>query len=470
MTPISRRRALGAAAAPAFIQSKTAPPNLLLILSDDHSVPYLGAYGAKYMSTPNLDRFASEAIRFDKAFTVAPQCVPSRAAYLTGRSPVAVRMGRFSAPMPPEIVSLPEMLKERGYATGVCGRYFHLNGVIKSSEATRATYDKYGLQTWQRRVDYMDVSPQQGTAAKFDQFLQAQGKGKPFFFWINYSDPHHVWDKDAGRVDPGKIQLPPHLPDLPGVRGDLARYCGEVERMDGFFQQAMDVLKKHGIEENTLVVFAGDNGMAFPHGKGSLYDPGLNVPAMARWPGRIKGGSSTRSMISGEDLTPTFLDAAGMKPLGEMTGRSWLPLATGGAYEPRRHIFGQRLPHGNAPFTPQTRAANFDLSRCVRSDRWKLIYNCTPQMEYWPVDSAADPGWQEMLAAHREGRLKPEHERAYFQRPRSVMELFDLDADPGELNNLAGRPETASVERELALALHERMIVDFDFLPPPFAN
>ncbi len=470
MAEMTRRDLMAGLAAPAFLQGQSKQPNLLFILSDDHSAPYLGAYGAKYLSTPNLDRFGAEGMRFDRSFTVAPQCVPSRAAYLTGRSPVAVRMGRFSAPMPPEIVTLPEMLREKGYATGVCGRYFHLNGVIKANPETQAAYDKHGLQTWQRRVDYMDVSPQQGTAAKFDRFLQDQGKGKPFFFWINYSDPHHVWDPGAGKVDPAAITVPPHLPDLPGVRGDLARYGGEVQRMDGFFEQAMGVLKKHGLEENTLVIFAGDNGMAFPRGKGSLYDPGLNVPMLARWPGRIKAGGSTRTLVSGEDVTPTFLEAAGVKPTQAMTGRSFLGLATGGAHEARKYVYGQRLPHGNSPVTPQTRASTFDLSRCVRSDGWKLIYNCTPQMEYWPVDSGNDPSWQEMLAAHREGRLRPEHERAYFTRPRPVMELYDLERDPGELSNLAGSPEHAEVQRVLTAAMQERMIVDFDFLPPPMAN
>ncbi len=472
MAELTRRNMLaGMAAAPAVLQNRNTPPNILLILSDDHSAPYLGCYGAGYLKSPRIDRFAQEGMRCDRAFTAAPQCVPSRASILTGRSPVAARMGRFSSPLPADVVSAPELLRTQGYHTGVCGRYFHLNGVIKAQPHTQSVYDKYGLQTWAKRIDYMDVSPQQGTAAKLDQFIEKAPQDRPWFFWINYSDPHHVWDAGAGNVDPAKVQLPPHLPDLPGVRGDLARYCGEVERMDGFFGQAMDVLKGRGAEENTLVLFMGDNGMAFPHGKGSLYDPGMHVPLIARWPGHIRGGSTTPSLISGEDITPTFLDAAGVAAPKEMTGRSFLPLLTGAAsYQPRKYIFGARIPHGNSPFTPTTRASTFDLGRCARNERWKLIYNCTPQMEYWPVDSGNGPGWQETLAAHRAGALKPEHEKAYFQRPRPVLELFDLQNDPGELNNLAGSPETAEVQRELLLALQEKMIIDFDYLPPPFAN
>ncbi len=466
---ITRRAVMaGLAAAPAMPQGVAKAPNLLLILSDDHSAPYVGCYGAKWMATPNLDAFAREGVRFTRAFTAAPQCVPSRTALMTGRSPVAVRMGRFSSPLPPDIVTLPELLRKEGYFTGVCGRYFHLDGVIKAGPVTRAIYDKHGLNTWSKRVDFLDTSPQGQTVARFEQFLGKAPQGKPWFFWINYSDPHHVWDSNAGTVDPSKIELPAHLPDLPGVRSDLAHYCGEVERADNLFGETMALLKSKGLEGNTVVVFMGDNGMAFPHGKGSLYDPGLNVPLMVRAPGRIKPGV-TDHLFSGEDIAPTFLEAAGAQAHPTMSGQSHWKLLTGGAYQARKHIFAARLPHGNMPFTPTTKSSTFDLSRCVRSANWKLIYNCTPHMEYQPVDSARDPSWQEMVAAHKAGKLNPEIDRAYFQ-PRPVIELYNLDKDPSELTSLAGKPEHAEVQRELSIALQEKMIVDYDFLPPLLAD
>lgn len=463
----SRRELLKSLAAAPLAQRSDggSKPNILFVLSDDHSYPYLGVYGAAWMSTPNLDAFAREGMLFERAFTAAPQCVPSRTALMTGRSPVAARMGRFSSPLPPGIITAPEVLREQGYYTGVCGRYFHLDGVVTPAPVTARVYEKHQLRTWKTRVDFADISGQPGTAKLFEQFLAQAPRQRPWFFWINYSDPHHVWDAGAGKVDPARIKLPPHLPDLPGVREDLARYCGEVERADRSFAEAMAVLRASGEEQNTLVIFMGDNGQAFPHGKGSLYDPGLNVPLIARWPGRIKP-AVTRTLISGEDVAATFMDAGGGAIPKEVTGRSFLPLLTGGSYQAREHIFAARLFHGNAAFTAETRASTFDLSRCVRSDKWKLIYNVTPQMEYWPVDSGEDPGWQQILAAHRAGTLRPEHERAYFQRPRPVLELFDLDADPGELNNLAGRPETRQVQQALMEAMQEKMIVDYDFIPP----
>jgi N-sulfoglucosamine sulfohydrolase len=467
----SRREVLKTlGAAPALLNAQSAaPPNILFILSDDHSRPYLGIYGADWMSTPNLDRFAREGMLFERAFTAAPQCVPSRTALMTGRSPVAARMGRFSSPLPPDIVTAPEVLRTRGYHTGVCGRYFHLDGVISPSPATAQTYEKHQMRTWKNRIDFLDVSSQAPTPRLFDEFLTKRPQGRPWFFWINYNDPHHPWDADAGKVDPAKIKLPPHLPDLPGVRDDLSRYCGEVERADRSFGDAIAVLRKHGQEASTLVIFMGDNGMAFPHGKGSLYDPGLNVPLIARWPGHIQPGV-TRTLISGEDLAATFMDAGGATPPKGVSGRSFYPLLTGGKYEPREYIFAARLHHGNSAFEPGTKASTFDLSRCVRGQRYKLIYNLTPKMEYWPVDSGGDAGWQEILAAHKAGKLSAEHERMYFQQPRPVLELYDLDNDPGEMKNLAGDPRYRDTQQTLMAVLQEKLITDYDFVPPVLAE
>jgi arylsulfatase A-like enzyme len=433
------------------------------VLSDDHSYPYLGAYGADWISTPNLDRFAREGMLFRNAYTAAPQCVPSRTALMTGRSPVAARMGRFSSPLPADIPTVPEVLRTKGYRTGVCGRYFHLDGVVNPSETTKQIYERNNMRTWKRRIDFLDISNQPQTPKLFDQFLSEGGSDRPWFFWINYSDPHHPWD--AGKIDPARVKVPAHLPDLPGVRDDLARYGNEIERADRSFADAIDILRKHNQESNTLVVFMGDNGMAFPHGKGSLYDPGLHVPLIARWPGRIKPGE-TSALISGEDIAATFMDAGGAAAPTGVTGRSFFPLLTGGSYTPRDYVFGARLHHGNAGFTAESKASNFDLSRCVRSQRYKLIYNVTPQMEYWPVDSGQDPGWQQMLAAHRDGKLKPEHDRAYFQQPRPVVEFYDLEKDPAELNNLAGNPEYRDAQQTLVAAMQEKMVIDHDFVPP----
>jgi len=443
-------------------------PNVLLVLSDDHSFPYLGCYGFP-MKTPRFDRFAAEGLIGERMFTAAPQCVPSRASYMSGRMPVAIRMGRFSSPLPPDVVTLPELLRAAGYFTGVCRRSYHLDGGSRDKDVL-SVYDKYEMRHFGKRLDYVDAnSPRTQTAAKMNEFFDKKPKDKPFFLWVNFNDPHHVWDAPPA-YDPAKLPLPRHYPDLPGMREDFAKYLSEITRADEEFGTVLDTLQKRGFAGDTLVVFMGDNGMALPHGKGSLYDPGWHVPMLARWPGVIQPGRSTKELMSGEDFAPTVLEACGLKPHKDMSGKSYLKLLRGEPFEGRKYIFGQRLPHGGTPMSPSAKSSTFDLSRAVRSSRWKLIYNCTPHMEYQPVDSARDPGWRQMVSANASGALSPELRKAYFTLPRPVWELFDLESDPSELNNLAGRPEHAAVQKELTLALQEKMILDYDFLPLPVVN
>jgi arylsulfatase A-like enzyme len=449
------------------LRAADSKPNLLIVLSDDHSYPYLGCYGADYLRTPSFDRFAAQGMRFDRCFTAAPQCVPSRAAIMTGRSPVGARITRFSSPLPPDVPSLPDLLRSAGYFTGVCRRNFHLDGSPQYAEL----YDAHDMRTFKNRVDYFDAnSPRDQTKVKVNEFLDKAG-AKPWFLWVSFNDPHHAWDADATQppVDPAKIKLPPHLPDVPGMRKSMAAYLTEIQRADEEFQWILDILETRGLSPNTLVMFMGDNGMAFPHGKGSLYDPGLNVPLLVRWPAVIKPGQSNRHLISGEDLAPTMLQAAGVPIPKQVTGRSFLKLLQGDpGFEPRRHLFAERGPHGSGPYLGAgTKSSTYDLSRAVRTDRHKLIYNFTPHMEYSPVDSAGHDYWKNMAAAHASGTLDPELSRAYFSSPRPIIELYDLQADPSELNNLAGRPETAKVQAELSKALAEYMIVNYDYLPLP---
>lgn len=452
-------------------------PNILFLLSDDHSYPYLGCYGNKDVRTPNLDRFASEGLRFDRMFVSCPQCVPSRAALMTGRSPVAVRMVRFTSPLPSDIRALPDLLREKaGYFTGVAGRSYHLDGPAtggqRAAPVMGEVMDRLKLRTFKDRVDYAEKAGggMKDFGGKLAAFLDAAPKDKPWFFWLGFSDPHHVWDTKGprGAIDPKTLTLPPHLPDLPGVREDLARYLAEIEHLDVDVQTVLDTLKARGLDKNTLVVFMGDNGMAMPHGKGALHDPGINVPLLVRWPGVVKPGGVTRALVSGEDFAPTMLEAAGIQPQKEMSGVSYVKLLRGEAFEPRKYIFAERGPHGgDGGMKPDILAAAFDLARCARSDKFKLIYNCTPHGAVAPVDSQKDPSWQEMVKANANGQLASEFVKAYFTTPRSTFELYDLDADPGELRNLSGDPKYKDVEYDLKRALTEKMVLDWDFLPAP---
>ncbi len=454
----------------AQVPNPPAKPNILFLLSDDHSYPFLGCYNDPNVKTPAIDRLAAEGMKFHRFFTTAPQCVPSRASLLTGRSPVAARMTRFSSPLPRDEVTFPELLRQKaGYFTGVCGRSYHLDGSgQRSGTGVAGLMEKHGLRTFPDRLDYVKQGSDTLAVEQMKEFLDAKPSDKPFCLWLNFSDPHHPWNAPASdRPAPASLKLPGHWPDLPGLREQVADYCAEVNRLDRSVQAVLEVLATRGFAERTLVVFCGDNGAALPHGKGSLYDPGCNVPFLVRWPGVVKAGSESRALLSGEDLAPTLLAAAGVSAPEKMSGVSFLPLLKGEPFTARKHVFTERGPHGSAPVTVSIKNSSYDLSRAVRSERYKFIYNCTPWIPYGPVDSAGGAAWQQMTAASTNGTLRPELVATYFTTPRPVYELYDLQSDPSELRNISGQTNVAEVERELRLTLTEKMILDFDYLPLP---
>jgi len=467
----TRRRFLGTAAAAAGLATTAqvqlaSGPNILLILSDDHSAAHVSCYGNPDIKTPNLDRFAGEGVRFDRAYVTCPQCVPSRASIMTGRSPVRIAMTRFSAPLPEEVKTYPEILRDQGYFTGVAGRSHHLDGSANAPQETTTVLDKKNLRTFPKRLDYVKTGGRQVVLTQLREFLDLAGGQKPFFLQLCSNDPHRPLDKHAipNPHDASKLKLPPHFPDTQLVREDFARYYDEISRFDSDVGEILKVLEERNLAGNTLVVIMGDNGASQFRGKGTLYEFGVRVPLLVRWPGHIKPGWSSDQLISGEDLAPTFLQAAGFQPSAEMTGRSFLSLLVGSPFNGRTHVFSERGAHGsNLP----RNSADFDLGRCVVTRTHKLIYNALWQIPYWPVDFAGDPHWKELMTMHQEGRLSTELDRLYFSPTRPMFELYDLTADPYELKNLAGQPESASIEQDLKAALQEWMILERDYLPLP---
>ncbi len=446
--------------------SQSARPNVLLVLTDDHSAAHVGAYSNPDIKTPSLDAFAKEGMRFERMYVTAPQCVPSRASLMTGRSPVALQMTRFSAPLSIEYKTWLELLRGSGYFTGVAGRSYHLDSSQRLPPESQVVFDKHRLKTCERRLDFVKVGGAPAQAlAQYREFLDL-AKGKPFALQLCSSDPHRELDANAIAAphDPNKIKLPAHYPDTPGVRADFARYYDEIARFDAFFAEALAELDKRGLARNTIVVFAGDNGASQFRGKGTLYEYGVRVPLIVRWPGKVKAGAVSKELISGEDLAPTFLEACGLKPLPEMTGRSFLKLLRGEPHTGRRYVFAERgahgsgLPNGTAPF---------DLGRVVIGQRYKLIYNALWQLPYQPVDFKGAAFWKELQQMHKDGKLPAEMSRLYFSPTRPMFELFDLEADPSEFKNLINSPEHAGVARELKAALQEWMIMERDYLPLP---
>lgn len=456
--------ACGLIHAPLQAVEPAARPNVLVVLSDDHAVPHLGCYGNRDIQTPRFDAFARSAVRFDRAYVTCPQCVPSRASLMTGRSPVAIGMTRFSAPLPADVQTWLEVLRKKGYFTGVAGRTYHLDGA--QNPEISPVLQKYKLRTFPDRLDFVKTAGQGSQSVEqLREFLEAVPQGKPFALQLCFSDPHRPYN--APKVhDPKAITLPRHYPDTARVREDFAAYYDEIARLDGDFGKVLDELERRKLADNTLVVFQGDNGAAQWRGKGTLHEFGIRVPLLVRWPGVTKGGTSSDALISGEDLAPTLLEACGEKPLREMTGRSFAPLLKGEKHEGRKYVFAERGAHGQG--LPGT-SSSFDLGRVVVSKTHKLIYNATSHLPYHAVDFGGSEMFQEVRALAQARKLPEPLNALYDGRPREMIEVYDLVNDPSEFTNLAGKPSAAAVEKELRAALVEWMILERDFLPLPVA-
>ena len=448
-------------------------PNILLIVSDDHSVPHVGAYGDANCKlnqiTPNLDAFAAEGMRFTRAYTAAPQCAPSRMALLTGRSPVGLASTRFGQPPNAQIPFFTDLLRKSGYWVGLDGRNHHLDGKNSELPHVDAEMQAQGIRgpLFEGRFDRVMKNSTKGAAlekvpALLGAALDEVTDGKPFFLYFGFNQPHRNWGEDHEGIDPEKLTLPPDWPDLPEVRLDYARYLADVRDLDRGFGMAMKLLKDRGLDENTIVIFMGDNGESLLRGKGTLYRRGLNVPLIIRWPDHVKPGSTSDVLVSGEDLAPTILAAAGIEPAKGMTGISFLPVLLGQPFEGRDHLFAERGWHAG----PITRTDGFDLSRSVVTRRYNFIYNALPDRAYWPVDmDEKNIAWEAVGKAHEAGTLPKDQDARYFSKPRPTFELYDLEVDPFELNNLAGQDSVKIVEEELRKKMDRWMVREGDSLP-----
>jgi hypothetical protein len=286
--------------------------------------------------------------------------------------------------------------------------------------------------------------------------------GKPFFLYFGFNQPHRNWGEDHDGIDPEKLTLPQDWPDLPEVRLDYARYLADVRDLDRGFGMVMKLLKDRGLDKNTIVIFIGDNGESLLRGKGTLYRRGLNVPLIIRWPDHVKPGSTSNVLVSGEDVAPTILAAAGIEPAKGMTGISFLPVLLGQAFRGRDYLFAERGFHAG----PITRTDGFDLSRSVVSLRYNFIYNTLPDRAYWPVDmDEKNIAWEAVVKAHEAGTLPKDQDARYFSKPRPTFELYDLEVDPFELHNLTGQDSVKNVEEELRKKMDRWMVREGDSLP-----
>ncbi|MBT6919804.1 MAG: sulfatase [Planctomycetaceae bacterium] len=457
----------------ALLMANTSQPNVLLILSDDHSVPHISCYGdintTRFHITPNLQKFAEQGMRFDRAYTTAPQCAPSRISIFACRSPVGLGVTRFAQPAQADAPFFTDVLRAGGYWVGLDGRHHHLDGRIRDAEHIDTALRNAGMQNLKKRFDHIVRSAKtkgnqlDQVSSRVSAALDTVPDNKPFFLYFGFNQPHRKFSVDYDGIDPNELRLPPDWPDLPEVRVDYARYLASVRELDRGFGQIMQLLADRGIEENTLVIFMGDNGEALLRGKGTLYARGTHVPLLIRWPGHVAAHSHSSALVCGTDLGPTILEVCGMKALKGMTGQSFADDLFGKKSDGRRYVFAERGWH----FGPITRTDGLDFSRSITSDRFHYIYNALPDRSYTPVDMAHKDAWKAIQQAHTTDQLSPLHQRLYFKNPRPIVELYDLEHDPLELDNLAGNPSTNDTEKKLRETLEAWMIRESDFLPLP---
>lgn len=419
---------------------KAKRPNILFCIADDWGYPHAGAYGDKVVRTPVFDRVAREGVLFTHAFSASPSCTPSRAAILTGRAVHALREdANLWSTLPKDIPTYVEVLTRTGY---ICG-------------ATRKGWGPGNVAAGGR------TGPPAGKNFKdFDSFLETVPAGEPFCFWFGGLDPHRPYDKGTGAaagLNPTNVVVPKYWPDTAEVRSDVLDYHFEVERFDRDVGALLAKLEARGELDNTLVVITGDNGMPFPRCKANVYDGGSRQPFAMRWPAHFSGGRTNDAFVNLYDLSATFLDAAGLKPLKEMASRSILPLCRGERGGDRSMVFLERERHANV--RPEN--AGYPI-RAVRTKDYLYIRNLRP--DRWPAgdpvlvhsvgpfgDCDDGPTKQVILADRSSDAGKAFFDLCFGKRPGE--ELYDVRRDPDQITNLADKPELARTKERLQAAL-----------------
>jgi arylsulfatase A-like enzyme len=392
-------------------------PNILLITTHDLGT-HLGCYGFDpAIPSPHLDRLAAEGVRFENHFCTAPFCSPSRGSIITGRYPHAnglMGLVNLGWDIPGENKLLPAQLGEAGYQTALIG----LQHVTR--DPSRLGYEDVVNCGNRCRT----VAP---VAAERLREL-ARGAERPFFLEVGFFEVHRSYgDLEQLPVREEDVRPLPFLKDTPGLRADLAAFCENIRRMDESVGEVLAALESSGLAESTLVVFTTDHGIAFPRAKATLYDPGIRTTLLMRWPGGLPRGRAEPALASNVDLYATLMELAGRPLPEECDGQSLLPLLRGKAGG-RESIFAEKNTDPG------------DIKRCLRTRTHKYVrnYSAGPLLSL-PVDIEVSATRRDMGDDHLS--------------PRPEVELYDLNTDPLETENLAGREGHRPVEEEMAAAL-----------------
>lgn len=430
-------------------------PNILWITAEDMSAT-LGCYGDSFATTPNIDRLASESCRYTNAFATSPVCSPSRACLInaciaphTGTHPM-----RSLFPLPEPMNGFPDLLRHVGYFTS--------NNV---------------------KTDYNTSSEQRIIAASWDRngsqaSWHLRDEGQRFFSIHNLMTSHQsrtmVWPYEQfeqevqSRLDPSEIHdpmrvpLPPYYPDTPLVRQTLARYYDCVTVMDKEVGEILDRLEADGLSDDTIVFFYSDHGSGMPRHKRALFDSGMHVPLLIRFPEKYrhlapcKPGETTDRLVSFEDFGPTVLSLAGISELpGFMRGKPFLGSLAG---EPRSYVYGHRDRVDEI----------IDCARSVRSKRYLYIRNYMPHLGYHQPSAWVDQGEvKEDFFALADSGKATEAQWQFLGPTRPREELYDCESDPMNLNNLAESADHQDTLKRFRRVLRQELIAssDLGFVP-----
>lgn len=442
--PIKRREFMGLSAAalsamalPDIIRAAAGSenrPNILWLSCEDMSRE-LGCYGYDNIRTPNIDRLAAQGLKYTNAYTVAPVCAPNRSGIITAMYPNSIGSSHmrttepghdYQCVPPPYVHCFTEYLRAAGY-----------------------------FCTNNSKTDYQFAPPVTAWDRNGNSHNDwaGRGDGQPFFSVINYTITHESrirvpLDKDPVK-DPASVELPPYYPDTPLVRRDMARYLDNIETMDSQVGEALARLERDGLADNTIVIFWSDHGRGLPRAKRWVYDSGIQIPLIVRWPGHIEPGSISDELICSIDFGPTALSLAGVEVPAHMQGRAFLGQQKA---PPRDYVFAFR----------DRMDETYDMIRAVRDKRFKYIRNYHPEKPYAQRIEYMDmmPTMQEWRRLAAGGRLTGP-QKLFFADTKPVHELYDCDADPHEINNLAYDPAYAETLARLQAAMDE-WIEDID--------
>lgn len=427
-------------------------PNFLILMSDNQYVDHLGAYGDPFVNTPNIDQLAKEGILFKNAFCGAPSCAPARAAMITGQDiwrleEAANLWGGF-----PQVEVYPQIMQESGYHVGIEGK-----GWGPGDAGPNGWKDNPGGP----RYD------------SFEAFFKELEEGQPWMYWYSSRDPHRPFREDGWKnlaVEPDKIEVPPYLPDTEDVRKDIADYYNEVQLFDDDVASYIDLAEERGQLENTVIIVCSDNGWQMPRGLANLYDFGTKIPLIISWPRHFPGNRKVDDFVSLNDFAPTILELAGLEIPKGVTAKSMVDIleseANGQIDDSRSFVVMGRERHAFV----RKEGLGYP-GRALRNNQYLLIKNY--EYDRWPagdpplfgdVDAHMlhypSPTKIFMLENREQSEIKDLFELAFAKRP--MFELFDLEKDPYQLNNVAESEAYREVFQRLSVQLTDHLIATKD--------